>query len=88
MKNGECNNLRLFNVKTKKTLFSYVDGILGFSLLLLILLSWKTFQKMQKRILCKIVSSVTYPEIWRSPYRDAASPARDATSPAGDVASP
>ncbi len=31
-------------------------------------------------------SGVTYPEIWRSPYRDAVSPYGDAASPAGDAA--
>jgi hypothetical protein len=34
------------------------------------------------------VSSVTYPEIWRSPYGDAASPSGDAVSLQGDAASP
>jgi hypothetical protein len=32
-------------------------------------------------------SSVTYPEIWRSSYGDAASPCRDTASPEGDAAS-
>jgi len=34
------------------------------------------------------VSSVTYPEIWRSPYGDAASPVGDAASLLEDAASP
>jgi hypothetical protein len=33
-------------------------------------------------------SSVTCPEIWRSPYGDAASPYGDAASPYGNAASP
>jgi len=33
------------------------------------------------------MSSVTYPEIWRSPYGDATSPAGDVASLAGDAAS-
>jgi len=35
-----------------------------------------------------ILSCVTYPEIWRSPYGDAASPYRDTASPEGDAVSP
>jgi hypothetical protein len=34
------------------------------------------------------MSSVTYPEIWRSHYGDVASPRRDTASPEGDAASP
>jgi len=33
------------------------------------------------------MSSVTYPETWRSPYGDATSPAGDVASLAGDAAS-